>query len=302
MAVVHYPITRPTNVVTGGVRLGLCAEGKEEMKPLEKMETRRRWGGWREWILGGSVPRRGSRLYTYALSTTSTTCTTSTSRTGTHTPAHQIHPSTPVDAYSRSLRTRRHGKQPARMVDALQYRYYPGLPSSPPTVCAVSTPTPPSPAPYIRTRPPHSHRSATPLHTLTRSSCPRVHTRDMVHRRLGMHTSPFQMQMPNLMDMYTSYLLQLLHFLFPTLFAAPPCFELVFFTSRPTRTTHGGHSTRPRASIDSQRTRSYRTTHIPVHSAPSAMGKGRELDWTKLSATIVDLRAARGAIPAHIPR
>ena len=35
------------------------------------------------------------------------------------------------------------------------------------------------------------------------------------------------MQMPILMGMYTSSLLQLLHFLFPTPAAAAPCFELV---------------------------------------------------------------------------
>src|SRR5258706_3377737 len=84
------------------------------------MEVRRRRRGWRERTLGGAVPRRPSRLYTCVSSTTSTTFSTATPRTVSNTLAHQLLPSAPVDPCSRILRTRRRGKQPARMVQALQ--------------------------------------------------------------------------------------------------------------------------------------------------------------------------------------
>ena len=56
---------------------------------------------------------------------------------------------------------------------------------------------------------------------------------NLVYRRLGMRTSPFQMQVPILMGMCTSPLLQLLGFTFPTPVAAAPCLELVIPTSPP---------------------------------------------------------------------
>ena len=68
------------------------------------------------------------------------------------------------------------------------------------------------------------------------------------YRRFGVRISPFQMQMPILMTMYTSSLIQLLHFPFPTPVAAAPCFELVLRTSPPYRTSRSGYSTPPRTS------------------------------------------------------
>ena len=190
----------------------------------------------------------------------------------------------------------------ANTINMAMYGYYPCLPLSSPTVCAVSAPTP-SPAPYMRTRPPHSHRSAIPLNTLTHSSCPRVRTRDMVYGRFGIRTSPFQMQIQFLMNIYTSSLLQLLHFPFPILVAAAPCFEPVLFTSPPYS------NNTPRVFYETQDLQRFAKDPILPYSAcpctqrtKRAMGKGRELDWTKSSATAVDFRAARGAIPAHIPR
>ena len=156
---------------------------------------------------------------------------------GTHTPAHQVRPSAPVDPYSRGLRTHKRGNNsqrwcrpcnrrcssqhhhlsshrvPLERVPPTQqrqqqgtststiegptpkawrvYGYYPGFPSSSATAYAVSTRTPPSPALYMRARPPHSHRTAISLQTLTRPSCPRVRMRDMMYRRFEVRTSPF---------------------------------------------------------------------------------------------------------------
>ena len=205
--------------------------------------------------------------YTSASSTTCTTSTTlitSISRTGTRMLAHRNHSSTPIDPYSRSLKTRKRWKQPTRMVRALKspirltalppilascaeylaneylprqqqqqgtgtgatkeptpetwrvYGYHLDFPSSPRIVCAVSLPALPSPAPYMRTG--HALASPSPtmsLQTLTHPGCPRARTHDMVYRRLGMRTSPFQMQMPIPMGVCTSTFLRLLHLPLP---------------------------------------------------------------------------------------
>ena len=52
------------------------------------------------------------------------------------------------------------------------YGYYPSFPSSLATACAVSTRTQPSPAQYMRVRPPHSHRTVISLQTPQLSSGP----------------------------------------------------------------------------------------------------------------------------------
>src|SRR5258706_7833929 len=113
------------------------------------------------------------------------------------------------------------------------YGYYPGFPSSSPTVWTVSRPTPPPPVSYMRTRPPYSHRTAMSLQTPPRPSCPRVRTHDIVYRRFGIRTSPFQTQIAILMGMYTSSLLHFVALPFPTPVAAAPCFQMVLRTSQP---------------------------------------------------------------------
>ena len=167
------------------------------------------------------------------------------------------------------------------------YGYYPGFPSSSPTVCTVSTPTPPSPAPSQL--------------SLTFLSFSRVCTRDMVYRRFGMPTSPFQMQMAILMSISTSSLLQLLHLPFPTLVAASPCFDLLLSTPPPlsNNTPRAFHMTKDLQHFSKTPSLPYAAC-ICTQRSKRAMGKGRELDWTKSSATAVDLRAVRGATPTRI--
>ncbi len=101
-----------------------CRGGDGVNKLLGMMVIARRSTGLEERTLRGhsrtynaSLPSTPVTPYTHV---SSTTTTSTTSRTGSHTPAHQVYPSTPVDQYSRSLRTHRHGKQPARMAQVLQ--------------------------------------------------------------------------------------------------------------------------------------------------------------------------------------
>src|SRR5258706_4136987 len=90
----------PLRSLHGAARGDGC---EEEMKWVEREDS------WRP-----GTPTR-SRLYTCVSSTTSTTSKTSTYRPGTHTPAHQVRHSTPVDRYSRRLTASSRGKQPARV-------------------------------------------------------------------------------------------------------------------------------------------------------------------------------------------
>ncbi len=70
---------------------------------------------------------------------------------------------------------------------------------------------------------------------------------------------------------------------------------------RPTRTTRRGHYTRHRTSSNFSKNPNSPYAACPcTQRSKRTIGKGRELDWTKSPSTAVDLRAARGATPAHI--
>ena len=117
------------------------------------------------------------------------------------------------------------------------------------------------------------------LQTLTHPSCSRPRTHDMVYRRLGMRTSPFQMQIPTRIGMYTSSLLQLLHSLFPTPVAAAPYFELVLPTSPPYSNKTPWFSTRPRSSSTFSKTANSPYPACPLYTALQARsGKAGE-NW-----------------------